>query len=319
MLIAVPAAIDPAAFVGLDSTALVVDLDGETMGTTWSVRLVPPPRCDIAAMRAAVVARLDGIVAEMSHWGADSHLSRFNRAAAGTWTVLPPDFAHVIATALRIAEITDGAFDPAIGRLVDVWGFGPAPVPDLPDEAAIDAAMRVSGWQRLRFDPAARRLCQPGGLALDLSGIAKGFAVDAVANMLAEHGVRHVLVEIGGELVGRGVRPDGEPWWVDLEIPPGVKVEPLRVALHGLAVATSGNYRRGDHNLDPRTGRPADRGVRSVSVLHPSAMIADAWATALTVSGPATLAVAEVHGIAARILTDDGERLTPALTAMLEG
>jgi thiamine biosynthesis lipoprotein len=319
MRIAVPAVIDPAAFAGLDRTAPVVDLAGATMGTTWSVRFVPPSQSDVAAVRAAIVFRLDSIVAGMSHWEPGSLLSRFNRAAAGSWTNLPPDFAHVIATALRIAEITDGAFDPAIGRLVDAWGFGAVPVTGTPDEAAIDAAMRASGWRLLRFDPAARRLCQPGGLALDLSGIAKGFAVDAVAEMLAAKGVRHALVEVGGELAGRGVRPDGEPWWVDLEAPPGVDAEPLRVALHGLAVATSGNYRRGDHNLDPRTGRPADHGVRSVSVLHPSAMTADAWATALTVGGGPAVHAAEAYGIAARILSDDGESSTPALAAMLEG
>ncbi len=318
MLIAVPAAIDPAAFVGLDPTAAIVDLDGETMGTTWSVRFVAPPRCDPVTVRAAILARLDDIVAEMSHWEPDSHLSRFNRAAAGAWVSLPPDFAHVIAHGLDIAATTDGAFDPAIGRLVDLWGFGPVAAIVPPDPVAIDLAIRASGWRQLRYDPAARRLRQPGGLSLDLSGIAKGFAVDAVADLLMQSGIRDALVEIGGELTGRGVRPDGEPWWVDLELPPAVEVQPLRVALHGLAVATSGNYRRGDHNLDPRTGRPAAGGVRSVSVLHPSAMIADAWATALTVGGRPAVAAAEALGIAARILADDRELVTPALAAMLD-
>ncbi|MEG3089431.1 FAD:protein FMN transferase [Sphingomonas sp. PB4P5] len=320
MRIALPPAIDGSAFAEHDPTAPIVTLEGLTMGTTWRVLLVGGRRFDAAAVRAAIVARLGAIVAEMSHWETSSLLSRFNRAAAGSWTVLPPDFAQVMAAGLRIAAVTGGAFDPAVGRLVDLWGFGPpGPMPP-PDAAAIEAARAASGWQKLAFDPAARRLRQPGGVALDLSGIAKGFAVDAVAQLLRDGGMRHGLVEIGGELAGFGIRPDGEPWWVDLETPPGMDVAPLRVALHGLAVATSGDYRRGAHNLDPRSGRPADLGVVSVSVVHNNAMEADAWATALTVLGPdAGIAAAEAAGIAARIVGGGGEeRLSVALRAMIE-
>jgi len=139
-----------------------------------------------------------------------------------------------------------------------------------------------------------------------------------VAATLAQLGIVHALVEIGGELVGFGVRPDGQPWWVDLETPPGVAVAPLRIALHGLAVATSGDSRRGRHTIDPRTGRPIDNGVVSVSVIAADALTADAWATALTVLGPAGDALAAAQGIAARIVTaTGGEVLTPALAAML--
>ena len=225
-----------------------------------------------------------------------------------------------MAQGLAIAAATDGAFDPAIGRLVDAWGFGPVAVAAPPTPDAIEAARGVSGWRRLTV--ADGRLRQPGGLALDLSGIAKGYAVDAVVTLLRGLGVAHALVEIGGELAGWGVRPDGQPWWVDLEVPPGTDVAPLRIALHGIAVATSGDYVRGDHTIDPRTGRPIVNGVVSASVVHATALAADAWATALTVAGPeAGMAIASAHGIAARIVTlIDGrtrEYLTPALTAML--
>nr|WP_137899048.1 FAD:protein FMN transferase [Sphingomonas sp. 2SG] len=289
------------------------------MGTRWSVRAVLPAGLDASAVHAAVVARLDAIVAEMSHWLPTSLLSRFNRAAAGSAMVLPPDFAEVMARGLAIAAATGGAFDPAIGRLVDLWGFGPVPVAAGPDAAALDAARAASGWRRLGWSAGDRRLSQPGGVALDLSGIAKGFAVDAVAATLARLGVVHALIEIGGELVGRGVRPDGQPWWVDLEAPPGAYVAPLRIALHGLAVATSGDYRRGGHTIDPRTGRSTDNGVVSVSVIAADALSADAWATALTVLGPeAGGALAAGQGVAARIAVEGGgETLTPALEAML--
>jgi thiamine biosynthesis lipoprotein len=321
MRIALPPALSAPAIAGRDATLPIVTLDGETMGTTWRILFARAASVNVATLRGAIEAQLAGLVAEMSHWDGTSLLSRFNRAPAGTWITLPPDFAHVMAAALRIAAASDGAFDPAVGRLVDLWGFGPPGPAPTPDRAAIVAAAALSGWQRLSFDPASRRLRQPGGLALDLSGIAKGHAVDALAQLLRDAGVRHALVEIGGELVGFGVRPDGDPWWVDLEVPPGMHLPPLRVALHGLAVATSGTYRRGCHNLDPRTGRPASAAIVSVSVLHHNAMEADAWASALTVLGHKGLAVADRLGIAARIVcaAEGGAReyFSAALTAML--
>lgn len=310
MRIALPTRIDPAAFATRDASAPIVTLEGPTMGTRW--RVLYAGHADPAPIAAAITQTLARIVAEMSHWDADSVLSRFNRAPAGHWIDLPPDFAHVIAAALRIAGSSDGAFDPAIGHLVNAHGHGPT-----------GASGPCNGWQHLAWDAAARRLRQPGGLALDLSGIAKGHAVDALANVLRRLPIGHALVEIGGELRGTGIRPDGDPWWVDLENPPGAPLAPLRIALHDLAVATSGTYIRGDHNLDPRTGRPAAHGVVAASVIHPSAMEADAFATALTVLGPdAGAAFAIRHALAARLVmrrrgTWD-EWLSPALLAMLE-
>ncbi|WP_019834413.1 FAD:protein FMN transferase [Sphingomonas sp. PR090111-T3T-6A] len=323
MRIALPPAISAQAFAGRDAAAPVAALAGETMGTTWSVRFARPPHVDPQALRASIVARLGGLVGEMSHWEAGSLLAWFNRAAAGQWIVLPPDFAQVMAEGLAIAGRSGGAFDPAIGRIVNLWGFGPVAAPRPPSDDEIDAARALAGWQRLAYDAPARRLRQPGGVMLDLSGIAKGHAVDVLADLLEASGVRHALVEIGGELAGRGVRPDGDPWWVDLEVPPGLDVPPLRIALHGLAVATSGDYRRGAHSLDPRTGRPITHGTVSVSVLHDTALRADAWATALTVFAPdEAMTLAAREGIAARLLiVADGETrelVTPALAAMLE-
>nr|WP_183985170.1 FAD:protein FMN transferase [Sphingomonas jinjuensis] len=284
------------------------------MGTTWHV-LYAGHR----DLRAAIEARLDALVAALSHWAPDSALSAFNRAPAGSWIALPPDLARVVDAGLRLAQASDGAFDPAIGVLVDAWGFGPPGACPEPDAPAIAAALARSGYHRLRWD--GERLFQPGGVHLDLSGIAKGYAVDAVADLLADHGIRHCLVDIGGELSGRGMRPDGDPWWVDLEMPPGIALPPLRVALHQLAVATSGNYRRGEHTLDPRKGRPPDNGVVAVSVLASTAMLADALASAATVAWP-DLSLLLDRDIAARVVIRDGDRveevLTPALRAMLD-
>jgi FAD:protein FMN transferase len=291
------------------------------MGTCWRVRAALRRPEQATALAAQVATRLDEIVAELSHWDEGSHLSRFNRAPAGSWVALPPHFATVIACALKVAEASGGAFDPALGALVDLWGFGPGGARPAPSESEVAQALACSGADRLSYDRFARRLYQPGGVKLDLSGIGKGYAVDAIASLLAEHGCHNALVEIGGECIGRGLRPDGEPWWVDLE-PLDTALEGIRVALHELAVATSGDYVRGRHTIDPRTGYPSDPQVAAVSALHPSAMHADAWASALAVLGPdqrAALAAERDLPVRLMIRTEAGLRewLSPALEAML--
>ena len=290
------------------------------MGTSWSVRVVDPP-VDLRAEIERVLAR---VVAEMSHWESGSNLSRFNRSKPGRWQPLPPGFAQVLATGLAIAEASDGAFDPAIGALADLWGFGPAGPQPFPADTAIAEALARSGRRHIEQDGARARRTAPA--ALDFSGIAKGYAVDAVAARLFGLGLADFLVEIGGELRGEGIKPDGQPWWVDCEAVPGIAAAPLRIALHGMSIATSGDYRRGfeldgrrySHTIDPRTGTPLENHVASVSVLHTSCMHADAWATALGVLGRAGMALAEREALAVRMLVrDGGEYLSPALRAML--
>ncbi|MGW8204226.1 FAD:protein FMN transferase [Sphingomonas bisphenolicum] len=287
------------------------------MGTSWSAQVVDPPaRCESAI--EAVLAR---VIDQMSNWETDSAISRFNRLAVGEWMRLPADMLTVLRAGLDMARLSGGAFDPAIGRLVDRWGFGPG-VQRGP------AAAVAASWTCIEVeDDRARRLAD---VALDFSGIAKGFAVDAAAAQLRAMGVANFLIEIGGELRGKGVKPDIQPWWVDVEAPPDLAVPTLRIALCGLSVATSGDYRRFriedgarlSHSIDPATGAPIAAGVASVTVLHDSAMLADAWATAITVMGPDRgMALATRHDLAAQLVlrTDGGaqEYMTPALAAML--
>ena len=284
-------------------------LDGLTMGTTWSVRLVLPDPFDEAAWRARIEARLARVVDAASTWEPGSAISRFNAGPAGSLHRLPEDLHGILEAGLRIAAVTGGAFDPTIGPAVDLWGFGPGGVPGrVPDADAVARVRSRIDFRRLRLDPDGTA-SQPGCLSLDLSGIAKGFGVDAVAEELAAARIGHGLVEIGGEFRGWGCKPDGLPWWVALEPPPGTEAGPdTVVALHGLALATSGDYRRffeadgrvHAHTLDPRTARPIRNGVASVSVVARTAAEADGWATALTVLGPAEgSSIADRHGIAA--------------------
>jgi thiamine biosynthesis lipoprotein len=297
---------------------------GETMGTTWSASIAgagPEIAGNIQAM-------LDRIVAQMSHWEPGSDLSRFNRSEPGRWQPLKPDFELVLRAGLEIAEASGGAFDPAMGSLADLWGFGPAGSrAGIPADAEVAAALARSGARHIETEP--RKARRTAEAQLDFSGIAKGHGVDAVAEMLRSMGYADFLVEVGGELRGEGVKPDGQPWWVDLEAVPGAALAPIRVALHGLSVATSGDYRRAfthagrtyAHTLDPRTGRPLENGVASVTLLHPCCMRADAWATALTVLGAEGTALAEREGLAAHMVVREGggfrEYLSPGLVEML--
>jgi thiamine biosynthesis lipoprotein len=233
-------------------------------------------------------------------------------------------------------DASGGAYDPAAGALVNLWGFGPARRYDhagfyAPDGDAIARAQAQRAAARVALDREGRRLLQPGGAVLDLSSIAKGYAVDRLALCLERRGLHHYLVEAGGELRGAGVKPDGHPWWVELEGVPDIDAAQAIVALHGLAIATSGDYRqyftqdqrRVSHTLDPRTGRPVANDVASVTVLAPTCMAADALSTVLTVLGPVDgLAFAERRALAARFLVRRAgtleEILSPAWKALLQ-
>ncbi|WP_229145714.1 FAD:protein FMN transferase [Alcanivorax sp. 1008] len=271
-------------------------LSGSTMGTTWSVKVVDlPENTTVPQLRADIELLLESINRQMSTYQPESDISRFNRAAAGTWQVLPVDFWRVASYSLKLAQETGGAFDPTVGPLVNLWGFGPDPKRDHPPEADKLAAVQARvGWAKVAMRAEDQALYQPGGVYFDLSAVAKGYAVDKVADLLLGMGIDNMLVEIGGELRGHGRKPGGELWQVGVEKPlPGVREVAHVVALRDLAIATSGDYRNyfeeGErhysHILDPRTGYPAEHRVVSVSVLHERCADADALATALTVMG----------------------------------
>lgn len=301
------------------AAARIDSIGGETMGTTWSVRLVVPardgadPGRTLHALHACVQRCLDAIVAQMSHWQPASDLCRYNRAPRG-WVEVPGALAEVLACALEIARASDGAFDPTLGELADLWGFGPAgPRAAPPRIAQLEAARARAGWEKLSLDREGRRAFQPGGLRLDLSAIAKGHAVDRVLQALQARGVADALVEVGGELRACGHKPDGTRWRVLVETAHEVDGDaaPEVLALDGMAVATSGDrwhrFRHDGvdyaHTLDPRTGAPLRDAPLAATVVAGDAMRADAWATACSVMGrERALALAAQRGIALRLV-----------------
>ena len=326
--------ITPAIHASPSASALHT-LHGETMGTSWCVKLVASPRADLHALHAGIQERLDLVVAQMSPWETDSHLSRFNRAAADSWHRLPEEFFEVLSCSLGIARDSEGAYDPTIGALVESWGFGPAQhAPAIPAKATLSTARADAGWKRLTLNEEESSTLQPGRVQLDFSAIAKGYGVDLVARHLRDLGITAALVEVGGELYGYGCKPDGSSWQVLVEASPEEDVvdatNPCVITLDGIAVATSGDRwhafelegTRYSHTLDPRTGKPVEYAPAAVTVIAADAMHADAWATALTVMGAtAGYEFAQSRNLAARFVsrTEHGlrERMTDAFQARL--
>lgn len=309
-------------------------LDGASMGTTWQVRFIAPSGSVQESFRAAIHEELDRVIALFSPWVEHSEISRFNTAPKGD-IALSPDFYDLLSASLVLSDAFKGAVDPTLGALVDLWGFGPTgPRPSsapIPSDADIALAQKVSGRDKLKLNHENRTAHQIGGLKLDFSGIAKGHAVDRVSDRLKMMGATSHLVEIGGELKGVGVKPDGQPWWVEIEAVEGANVPRTVAALFDLAVATSGDWRKSfvhdgtqySHTIDGTTGYPVSNGVVQVTAFDPRAMRADTLATAFTVLGPdAGLEMATDMGVAAHYIlrTESGlsERYSPAYAAMME-
>lgn len=304
---------------------------GATMGTAYSVVVADPPASmDAAALRAGVEEVLERIEASMSNWRQDSELSRFNRLRSEDWMPVSPALAEVVAAAQEVSRATGGAFDVTVGPLVDLWGFGPrGGVVDVPAPAAVAEARARVGYAQLhvRRDPPALRKTLPD-LEVDLSAIAKGYGVDAVAAWLRGQGLTDFLVEIGGEVVARGERAGGGPWRVGIERPePGATRVERVVLLRDQALATSGDYRnyfeidgtRYAHAIDPASGRPVRHPPAAVSVLAPDCMTADAWATALMVLGRERgVPLARTHGLEVLVVEMRGGNLRSYATPGFE-
>ena len=292
-------------------------LSGATMGTRYRVLA---DGCPDGLPQTQVAAALDGVVQEMSTWVPDSRLSRFNRAPPGEWFGVSDDMVRVVAAAARVSDATDGAFDVTVAPLVGEFGFGPEP-------ALADEAVQV-GYRLLEFRERPPALRKGAPLQVDLSSIAKGFAVDRVVELLAHSGCRSVLVEIGGELRVFGPAPGGGAWRVAIESP-GEGFAPGTLTLHEGGIATSGDYRqigeqdgaRTTHIIDPRSGAPIGATLASATVIAPAAMQADALATALMVLGTDALAFAETHEVAALLVfrSERGfiTRISPAMRASM--
>jgi thiamine biosynthesis lipoprotein len=265
-------------------------LNGDTMGTRYAVLVDADPALDAQALGRALHEAVSDVDAVMSNWKPDSDISRLNQAPVDQWITLPESLIHVLEAALTIETQSNGLFDIGVGEAVGRWGFGP-----LADKARPGVPTRRQVTHRtLELDRVGRRARKHGPLSLDLSGIAKGYGVDRLGEVLNAQGLSHWLVSIDGELRAGGPNADGTAWAIGLERPVFGKRELSGVIeICEMAVATSGTYRHCrevegrvvSHTIDPATGTPVRHGNASVTVLAPTCIEADAWATAILVDG----------------------------------
>ena len=268
-------------------------LNGATMGTRWSALFHKPAGFDTRPVETAMAAAVAEVDRQMSTWRPDSDLMRLNAAPPGVWVETPEHLITVLEMGLAIGRESGGAFDIGVGDAVSAWGFGPGAADPARIRAALSGARRPA-HEILELDRSQRRVRKHAPLVLDLSGIAKGYGVDRLAEVAGDYGVTDALVSIDGEVRGLGLRPDGSPWAIAIEAPVYDAREPLAIiALHDAAVATSGDYRhwvevggtRLSHTMDPVRGGPLAQSPASVTVVAGTCMAADAWATALMVKG----------------------------------
>ena len=313
-----------------------IAFSGATMGTTWNVKVAGDDLGPgaLRAIGAAIEEALDDVVGRMSTWESGSELSRFNASPSLLPFEISPPVVEVLGIAQRISQESGGAFDITVGPLVHAWGFGGADrTPSPPSDDDLSHIQARVGYRGLRLDPQAGTLAKTHPrMEVDVSAIAKGYGVDRVAEALEDLGHTDYLVEVGGELRARGQKNNGQIWRVAIERPSDeIRTLHRVLVLRDSAMATSGDYRdfyesdgkRVSHTIDPRSGRPIGHALASVSVVHPSATWADAWATALNVLGPeAGYALALREDLAVHFIVRSGpegfeSRSTPQFAALL--
>lgn len=294
----------------------IFSISGMTMGTTYSVKLLPQKNIlDKTAVHADIEQILADINQSMSTYIPDSELSLLNQSNVSDWQNLSDDLYSVIEHANSVSVITNGAFDVTVGPLVNLWGFGPDPFThEIPDEALLQETKKHTGYEKIVIDLLSNRISKSDpNIYIDLSGIAKGYAVDKIASYLDKNNIQNYLVEIGGELIGKGLNANHQAWQIGIEQAKSLERSVQRiVSLNNMAMATSGDYRnyfekagvRYSHTIDSATGKPINHNLASVTVLNESTMHADAMATAFMVLGTEkTHALANKLGIAVYTLS----------------
>ncbi|SFC31711.1 thiamine biosynthesis lipoprotein [Marinospirillum celere] len=271
-------------------------LQGQIFGTFWLATFPDDWSEDQAQqLEAGIIGELEAVNQSMSTYIEDSELNQLNQTEPGEWFEASDALFKVLAISQEVAEASEGAFDVTIGGLVNLWSFGPeARAEQIPETAELEASLAETGYAYLELDSENQRVRKLRDFYIDLSGVAKGYAVDQVGRWLQSQGVENYLINIGGDLIVGGERKPGQPWRIGVEVPDGTIQQAHHILpLVDSSIATSGDYRnyyevegrRMSHTINPQTGWPIDHNLASVTVDHPSNAVADAWATAFMVLG----------------------------------
>lgn len=268
-------------------------IKGEIYGTYYNIKINTDSKDK--ELKNEIKAKLQDIDHTMSVFNKDSEISALNELGINKSFKLSQDLAKVLKNSHKIWKQSNGWFDPTLGRLINLWGFGTAEA-KIPSDKEISEVLQSTGFNKLRFKENYTNIYKTNkNTYINLSAIAKGFAVDEIALLLDKKGYKNYIIDIGGEVKTKGYRSKkGDAWNVAINTPKENSNENIMVmSLSNIAVATSGNYRnyykKGNkiyaHTISPKTGRPVDSDILSVSVFHDSCMYADAYATAINAMG----------------------------------
>lgn len=300
-------------------------LQGNIFGTFFQVTIAGSESYDREEIETGILEVLNGVDMQMSTYKENSDLMQVNRAELNTAVQVPAELFDVLQLSKSISQASGGAFDNTVGGLVNLWGFGPeGRVTSAPPEELLQTRLARVGYQKVMLNEATQSVTRRSDVFIDLSGIAKGFAVDQVSEYLLAKGITNFLVNIGGDLRASGMRSDDVMWRVGIEVP----TDERQIAQHimpisDLAILGSGDYRnyfeengvRYSHTIDPTTGHPIAHKLAAVHVVSESAAVADAWATALLVLGEERgLSLANELGIDAILIYRDGEEFATSMS-----
>ncbi len=288
-------------FIGCKGNDQAITMTGNTMGTTYSIKVVDnlSQHIDINNVNSKIDSILQVVNQQMSTYIPNSEISRFNRLASIDWFPISSNFYDVIVMAQEVSHLTDGAFDITVGPIIELWGFSEEIYQNNwqpPNDQEIKETIKSIGFRNIAVGKNSIKKVNPD-TKIDLNAIAKGYGVDVVFALLQSMKFTDILVEIGGEVRCAGFNKDGSSWRIGIDKPildiiPGVELQ-TAISLDNKALATSGDYRNyfeynGElysHMINPITGYPIENNVASVSVTAPNCMTADAIATALMVMG----------------------------------
>jgi len=304
----------------------LIALTGQTMGTSYHIKVLSDSESIVNKidLKKKIDRRLNLIDHKMSTYKQDSELSKLNNYPSQQWMPVSSELMHVINAGQQLSINSKGAFDMTIGKLVNLWGFGPTiNINQIPNAEKIAQFRQQIGYNKLKIQQTPPAILKDNdGLYIDLSAIAKGYAVDAVAKVIADSNIHNFIVEIGGEIITRGHKNSGLPWVVGVESPiTNERRVKKKLRLTDAAMATSGDYRnyfekdgiRYSHTIDPRTGYPIKHKLASVTVIAENCMWADGLATSLMVMGPDKgLRYAEENNIAIFMLIKHGSSFVEA-------
>ncbi|MCJ8323042.1 MAG: FAD:protein FMN transferase [Hyphomicrobiales bacterium] len=270
-------------------------INGQTMGTRFCAIFFADINYDAKLLADELQACVDKVDAEMSNFKPESDLSRFNNSACDIWVEMPKNLLYVVNEAMKISQISNGSFDISVGDIVNAWGFGAANnQPDEKSIATVAIGNRPNILEHLDIDFDLKRMRKTQAMTLDLCGIAKGFGVDELAKVMTDAGTENFLVSIDGEMRAAGHKPDEENWSIAVEKPLKVQRDVSHLlTLCNESIATSGDYRhlrsfanrQVSHTISQHKAAPLDNNITSLSVIMPTCLLADAWATALMVMG----------------------------------